>query len=301
MIQRKEKIYASFILYYEHSNKIKQELFHQLEMWIDSYFEYYEIIFVNNTTYTQSEILQHLNPNSKDILFLDLGGNHLQNHALRAGIEFSKGDSVFIIADSNIPDLINQLKNMYEYHNKGCDIVILNTPYSKWKHRLFLKFISKLSKDKISQHHDLLFLISKRVVNIYSLSTSRIFPITALLRNTGYSIFEFHYKPQNKRISLLSKDEYTLYMITFSDFLPQFAFTITLFCFTISLLGIVYAVIMFLFNKNVVPGWTTLFLLLSFGLSGIFMILSILVRYLGLFSKEIQNTPIYSVKQITKL
>lgn len=298
MIKQKEKIYASFVLNY---SDIGSQNFNTLEKWIESYFEYYEIILVNNTKQTHEEIKAQLNPCLKEIMILNLGESALTDQAIRAGIEFSKGDSVFVINTMYFNDFTSILETMYLKHMQGNDIVITGVKYSKLRHRLFLKFISKISKKNSSPNHDLLFVVSKRAVNAYTQIKSKILPLTVTLRSTGFSVFEFLHEAQIKKQSLLSKDEYTLYMMLFSDLLPRFAIWISVACFSISVSGILYAIFMNLAKNNIVEGWTTLFLLISFGLSGIFMILSIIVRYLSLMGKEVQASPSYSVKQISKL
>ena len=299
MINQKEKNYASFILYYDSSIILSVKQFNELETWISSYFEYYELILVNNSILSAHELKQILQPTSNDIMFVDMGRVHIQDHALRAGIEFSKGDSIFIITDGSIPDLIPQLQLMYEEHKNGTDIIVLSACYSKFRHRALLKLVNYVSEEEILVQHEFIFLISKRVLNAYTLTSSKILPLRVLLQITGYKTKAIEYKT-NKNV-LLSKNEYTLYMMMFSDLLPRIAFLISSTCFMVSILGIIYAVYIHLFKQDIAPGWTTLFLLISFGLTGIFGILSIIVRYLGMLGKEIQHGPIYRVKQITKL
>lgn len=299
MIDQKEKNYASFILYYDPSINLNTKQFNELETWIFSYFEYYELILVNNSVLLSHELKQLLQPISNDIMFIDMGGIHVQDHALRAGIEFSKGDSIFIITDGSIPDLLPQLQLMYDEHKNGTDIIVLSARYSKFRHRILLKLINYVSEEEILIQHEFIFLISKRVLNAYTLTSSKILPLRVLLQTTGYKTKVIEYK--TKRKVLLSKNEYTLYMMMFSDLLPRIAFFISNICFTVSIFGIIYAIGVQLFKQDIVSGWTTLFLLISFGLSGIFGILSIIVRYLGMLGKEIQHGPIYKVKQITKL
>ncbi len=299
MINQKEKNYASFVVYYDSLINLSAKQFNELETWISSYFEYYELILVNNSILSAHELKQILQPTSNDIMFVDMGRGHVQDHALRAGIEFSKGDSVFIITDGTIPDLISQLQLMYDEHKNGTDIIVLSTRYSKFRHRAILRLVNWVSEEEILVQHEFIFLISKRVLNTYTLTSSKILPLRVLLQTTGYKTKAIEYKT-NKNV-LLSKNEYTLYMMMFSDLLPRIAFLISSTCFVVSILGIIYAVCIHLFKQDIAPGWTTLFVLISFGLTGIFGILSIIVRYLGMLGKEIQHGPIYRVKQITKL
>ncbi len=299
MINQKEKIYASFVLYYDENTNLTSQQFNQLETWVVSYFDYYEIIIINNSSSNQNTFKQALNPSLKDTMVIDLGGKHLLDHALRAGIEFSKGDSVFIIADTYVSDLTTQLQSMYEKHKKGNDIVTLSSSYSKLRHKLLLQLISKITHEPILLRHDLVYLISKRVVNYYTQTKTHILPLTVLLQDSGYALYQVKYKT-NKKV-LLSKDEYTLYMMMFSDALTRVSFTLSMLCFTASILSVLYALGVHLFKKDIVEGWTTTFLLCSFGFSGIFMILSLIIRYLGLFGKEILDKPMYKTRQITKL
>ncbi|MGL4676063.1 MAG: hypothetical protein ACRCWI_00125 [Brevinema sp.] len=298
MIQ-KEQVYASFIFYYDEKTELDRYLFNQLESWITSYFEYFELILVNNSSLDSNILQTQLEPTLKDVMLIDLGGKHIQDQALRSGIEFSKGDSVFIIIDYTISNIIEQLESLYNYHKDGNDIIILNSNYTTFKYKALLTLTSKFLHKEISLKHNSIFVLSKRVINFCSLTKSRILPLSILLKDSGYNIKQISYTP-TKNVPL-SKDDYTVYMMIFSDLLPQLAFYISIVCLLGSLVGIVYVLLVFIFKQNIVEGWTTLFLLCSFGFSGIFIILSFLTRYLGLLGQELLGTSMYKTKQIKKL
>lgn len=207
---------------------------------------------------------------------------------MKVAIDFSKGDIVFILKESNIENLTTKLEQMYEQHKNGKDIIILTTPYKRFKEKLFLKVMNIITANKFSKNYDLLFLISRRVLNAYTDISSKIMPFSIAVELTGYDTNSILFDTKHKE--RLSKEEYTFYLMMISDIVPKFAFRISLTCFFISTLGAIYAIFVYLSGKVIVEGWTSIFILTSVGFYGVFIILSVITRYFKIFGKEIENT-----------
>ncbi len=57
-----------------------------------------------------------------------------------------------------------------------------------------------------------------------------------------------------------------------------------------------YALYNYLYNKDIVEGWTTLMILISTGFAGLFFIIGMLGEYISRILIETQNRPLYSTK-----
>jgi len=85
-------------------------------------------------------------------------------------------------------------------------------------------------------------------------------------------------------------------LLSFSNFPMRFSFYIGFFmCFLFILLSI-YAVYSYFF-KNAVPGWTSIFLIISFFNSIIFFLLGLISEYVGRIYLEQKNRPIFIVDE----
>jgi dolichol-phosphate mannosyltransferase len=61
-----------------------------------------------------------------------------------------------------------------------------------------------------------------------------------------------------------------------------------------------YSIYQYLYNEKVVAGWTTVMLFVSFSFSGIFIVLSIINKYLSTVIKEIGSMPRFTIESIDK-
>ncbi|PTY41495.1 hypothetical protein [Brachyspira hampsonii] len=118
----KDKNYASFII-----TKIdSKENYKILENYILNKFEYSEIIILLNEPNIKN-MKEYLTPSSDNVLCLNLGKNIDEDNSIRAGLEFSKGDIVFVLKDISIENIENYMDNIYDYNIKGMDIAFLTS------------------------------------------------------------------------------------------------------------------------------------------------------------------------------
>ena len=291
----KDKNYASFII-----TKIdNKENYLKLENYILNKFEYSEIIILIND-YNIKDMKEYLAPNSNNVLCLNLGQNVDENNSIRAGLEFSKGDIVFVIKDLSINKLEEYLDNLYESNKKGIDSSFLISKYYRLKDKLTINLISTFSKHKLKNVYDIIFLVTRRVINAITEDNSKTTPISYVIRDIGYNYNEFECNIKDKKY-YMSKQTRSVYLLLFSEASSNLAASLSLLSATIAIITGIYALIIYLSNNKPVEGWTTTFLFLSFSFTMIFAIFSIIIRYLSVIQKELYNKPNFRVKSVSKL
>ena len=291
----KDKNYASFII-----TKIdNKENYQRLENYILNKFEYSEIIILINDSNIK-DIKEYLSPNSNNVLCLNLGNNIDENNSIRAGLEFSKGDIVFVIKDLSINKLEDYLDNLYESNKKGIDSSFLTSKYYRLKDKLTIILISIFSKHKLKNVYDIIFLVTRRVINAITEDNSKTTPISYVIRDIGYNYNEFECNIRDKKY-YMSKQTRSVYLLLFSEASSNFAASLSLLSAIIAIVTGIYALIIYLSNNKPVEGWTTTFLFLSFSFTMIFAIFSIIIRYLSVIQKELYNKPNFRVKSVSKL
>ncbi|MEI0579824.1 hypothetical protein [Brachyspira pilosicoli] len=291
----KDKNYASFII-----TKIdNKENYQRLENYILNKFEYSEIIILINDSNIK-DIKEYLSPNSNNVLCLNLGNNIDENNSIRAGLEFSKGDIVFVIKDLSINKLEDYLDNLYESNKKGIDSSFLTSKYYRLKDKLTISLISIFSKHKLKNVYDIIFLVTRRVINAITEDNSKTTPISYVIRDIGYNYNEFECNIRDKKY-YMSKQTRSVYLLLFSEASSNFAASLSLLSAIIAIVTGIYALIIYLSNNKPVEGWTTTFLFLSFSFTMIFAIFSIIIRYLSVIQKELYNKPNFRVKSVSKL
>lgn len=291
----KDKNYASFII-----TKIdNKENYQRLENYILNKFEYSEIIILINDSNIK-DIKEYLSPNSNNVLCLNLGNNIDENNSIRAGLEFSKGDIVFVIKDLSINKLEDYLDNLYESNKKGIDSSFLTSKYYRLKDKLTISLISIFSKHKLKNVYDIIFLVTRRVINAITEDNSKTTPISYVIRDIRYNYNEFECNIRDKKY-YMSKQTRSVYLLLFSEASSNFAASLSLLSAIIAIVTGIYALIIYLSNNKPVEGWTTTFLFLSFSFTMIFAIFSIIIRYLSVIQKELYNKPNFRVKSVSKL
>ena len=291
----KDKNYASFII-----TKIdNKENYQRLENYILNKFEYSEIIILINDSNIK-DIKEYLSPNSNNVLCLNLGNNIDENNSIRAGLEFSKGDIVFVIKDLSINKLEDYLDNLYESNKKGIDSSFLTSKYYRLKDKLTINLISVFSQHKLKNVYDIVFLVTRRVINAITEDNSKTTPISYVIRDIGYNYNEFECNIRDKKY-YMSKQTRSVYLLLFSEASSNFAASLSLLSAIIAIVTGIYALIIYLSNNKPVEGWTTTFLFLSFSFTMIFAIFSIIIRYLSVIQKELYNKPNFRVKSVSKL
>lgn len=131
----KDKNYASFII----TDIPSKENYKILENYILNKFEYSEIIILINNSNIQN-VKEYLNPLSDNVLCITLSENIDEDNSIRAGLEFSKGDIVFVLRDISIENIENYIDNIYEYNIQGLDTVFLTTKLFNLKDKILYKF-----------------------------------------------------------------------------------------------------------------------------------------------------------------
>lgn len=291
----KDKNYASFII-----TKIdNKENYQRLENYILNKFEYSEIIILINDSNIK-DMKEYLSPNSNNVLCLNLGENIDENNSIRAGLEFSKGDIVFIIKDLSINKLEDYLDNLYESNKKGIDSSFLTSKYYRLKDKLTISLISIFSKHKLKNVYDIIFLVTRRVINAITEDNSKTTPISYVIRDIGYNYNEFECNIKDKKY-YMSKQTRSVYLLLFSEASSNLAASLSLLSAIIAVITGIYALVIYLSNNKPVEGWTTTFLFLSFSFTMIFAIFSIIIRYLSVIQKELYNKPNFRVKSVFKL
>ena len=291
----KDKNYASFII-----TKIdSKENYKRLENYILNKFEYSEIIILINDSNIKN-MKEYLNPSSNNVLCLNLRQNIDEDNSIRAGLEFSKGDVVFVIKDLSINNIEYYLDNLYESNEKGVDASFLTSKYYKFKDKLTINLISSFSKHKLKNVYDILFLVTRRVINAITEDSSKTTPISYIIRDIGYSYNELEYNIKNKKY-YMSKQTRSVYLLLFSEASSNFTASLSLLSALIAVVTGIYALIIYLSDNKPVEGWTTTFLFLSFSFTMIFAIFSLIIRYLSVIQKELYNKPNFRVKSVFKL
>ena len=257
-------------------------------------------------------MLLSLREKYKNIRIVSLSRNFGLQPALHAGIEHAKGDYI-VVMDGDLqdpPELIPELINTIA--GRDIDIVVgrrqsrmegwLKSQLIKWFHNIIEPRYSK-----VKQYDTGNFCILRRVVAVAILNAGekqRYFP--GLRSHVGFKVDYFDYKRQ-ERAGGSPKMTYRRLFSLAGDALFNFSKWPIRVCFYIGLAGLVIfflAIIYTLLSKmmGLAPlGWSSTFIsIYLFGSLQLFF-LGVIGEYVFRVYKEVQDRPIYVVREIYDL
>lgn len=272
----------------------------------------YEIIFVNDGS--KDNTLQMINekvssdPHIKGINFSRNFGHQI---AITAGLDNCKGDAAVVI-DADLQDPPHIILEMVKKWEEGYDVIFgkrveragesaFKLLTAKW----FYRFINRLSDVDIPLDTGDFRLMDRNALDQFlSMRESYRF-VRGMVAWIGFNQTFVEYDresrfagttkyPLKKMLRLasdaiLSFSNTPLKVATFVGFITSFA----------AFVGIVYALIMRIFIKDYVEGWTLL--MISILLIGgiILLVLGIIGEYVGRIYGEIKRRPLYIIKEKT--
>jgi len=303
----KEKSFLSVVVYtYNQIKKLSKKIL-DIDYFLSENFENYEIIIVNNgsTDETEKEIKNISKLIKGNTTLINLNKKQNIETAILAGTEIAIGD--FIIEIENIetkfkPSIILEL---FKKCTSGFDVVsAIATNYQKGS-EIFYKLFNKINNLNVNLKTETLRIITRRALNQALRSKEKNRYRKILYLNTGFPHETIYYKSKKQiKSNKTLKEKINLgleMLLSFSNIGLDFAFLLSFVFLLISILIGAYTVYVYLTYKQVLSGWTTIMLFLSFGFSGFFLITGILVKLLTMVLHETKDRPQYSVKSVQRI
>lgn len=269
----------------------------------------YKIILVDDGSKdkTWQKILENSKKNKK-IYGIKFTKNFGHQSAIMAGINSADSDYVFF-SDVDLQDPPELLEKMYyEILSKKINIVFgkrLNNNenfFKKYTSILFYKFFNLLSDTKIHEQTSDFLLMDKKVLKELKKVKEKDIFLRGLIPWFGFNstYLEFQREKRNKGNSGWSFKKMIDFSLTaflsFSNFPMRLSFYLSLISIIIFLSLSVFAIYSYL-STSVVRGWTSLFLVIAFFNTIIFLILGIMGEYIGRTYINSKEKPLYIIDQ----
>ncbi len=306
----KEKTFVSAVVYVYNAEKVIAGFLRELDTYLDSRYEIFEIILVND--YSVDETRQEIKKAAKDlkgtITVINLAWRHKKELAMLAGTDLAIGDFVFEL-ESTRPDFsLNLLTDLYEKAVSGFDVVYAFPKDStRFKSKLFYWLLNRLSHLNVDEHTETAKIVSRKALNRALLERGKVRYRKVLYKSGGFPTATLEYLPQRQS---LGNDEMTLLQkltlasdvfIVFSNIGTQVAMMFSAISLIVSVLIGVYAAYVYLSGQATISGWTTTMLFLSAGFAGIFLTLTIIAKYIGTILMEQRRGNLYTVEALDKI
>jgi polyisoprenyl-phosphate glycosyltransferase len=271
----------------------------------------FEIIFVNDGSKdTTLEILRGLHGVDRRVKVVDLSRNFGHQIAVSAGLAYTDGDAVAII-DADLQDPPELILQMLEIRNSGYDVVYGVRRARKGESRFklltakwFYRILNRLSETQIPLDCGDFRLLDRRAVDALLRMREQHRLLRGMWSWIGFRQYALEYDrapraagqtkyPFRKMLRLaldgiLSFSVVPLRMVSFMGVATAI----------LSSIGILYALVLRLFTRVWVPGWTMLFIGMMF-LGGMQMLaIGVAGEYIGRIYTEVKQRPLYLVREV---
>ncbi len=289
--------------------KVLDKLFARLLPVLEKY--NYELIFVDDGSKDKTaELIKKKARQNNRIKLISFQRNFGHQIALSCGYDYAKGDCV-ISLDADLQDPPEVIDKMIEKWRQGFKIVYgqrldreTDSFFKRTTADLFYKLINYLSDVKLPQHVADFRLLDREVVDFLRKLPEKSRFLRGLVAWPGYESAVVQYKRDPRaagktHYSLAKMINFALEgIISFSTKPLYLATYLGFFSAIIGGLGILYAVVgRIFFSQYWVTGWTALFVSIMF-MGGVQLItIGIIGEYIGKIYKELQNRPLYLVKE----
>lgn len=269
----------------------------------------YKIYFIDDGSEDNTwQIIKKLSSLDNNILAIKLSRNFGHQNAICAGID--KADSDFVaFLDVDLQDPPELIEDMYnKIISNNLNIIFAQRSTSKENFlkkitsKLFYKIFNYLSEVKIPENTSDFRIIDKKVlIELKKFKEQNPF-YRGIVKWIGFKSDKilFERPKRTKGITGWTPKKMINFSIdglmSFSNFPMRFSFYLSFIMCVIFILLSIYALVSY-FSENTVPGWTSVFLIVSFFNIIVFFLLGLISEYVGRIHLETKNRPNYIIDE----
>lgn len=267
-----------------------------------------EFIFVDDGSDDKSlELIKNLSVRDKRVKFLSFSRNFGHQLALKAGIDYATFDGV-VSLDADLQHPVELIPEMIEKWNSGADVVYTkrldnSLPWFKrTTSKLFYLIANSLSQVKLEDGVADFRLLDKKVIKALVKYQETDLFIRGIIPSLGFTQEAIEYVPNERfagetKYSFFKMIRFALTGITSLSAKPlYFSIYIGVFFAMLAFVYGIYAVYIFSWGTEAVPGWTSIIatILLIGGIQ--FIMIGVIGLYLGKIFAQTKQRPHYIIE-----
>lgn len=310
MLLNKEKNFISAVVYVYNQEKIIGTFLDSLNDCLGKTFEKYEIICVDDSSSDNSveEIKKYAADHSECMIsVLHMSFYQGLELSMNAGVDLAIGDFVYEFDSPGDAAPASLILDTYFHALEGYDIVTAAPKTQSHKlSSLFYFVFNRVSGTQYMLRTELFRILSRRAINRVKSLNRVISYRKAVYANCGLSMDVLFYDQDTAAPKLDKKTRHSQSetavdaLIMYTDLAYRCSMIFSLLMMFIVLVSGIYTVFIYCSGRPV-AGWTTTMLFLSVGFLGIFILITVLIKYVSLIFKLNFNRQKYITESIEKL
>lgn len=301
-VTNKEKNFISAVVYLHDDGAQAVRFFEALRAELDAHFEQYELVAVDDacTGSTVPALREWAREMEKPLTILHLSLHQGRETAMNAGLDAAIGDYVYEFDSTQTPYPMELVFEAYRAAMKGSDIVSVCPKETAGSSRMFYRVFNANSNSAYRLRTDAFRLVSRRAVNrVHASSTTLPYRKAAYAASglrTADLTFDGRVTDDSSGRFELAMDSLALY----TDAGYRLSAGIAIVMMFLALAELAYTLIIFC-TGHPIEGWTTMMFVLTLGLSGLFAVLTIIIKYLSLLVDLVFKKQNYLIESIEKI
>lgn len=297
----KSENYVSVVMLFHNDAGRVKEVVERYNRFFKEHFKYYEFIFVDNASNDDTvKLLKELNVKNT---LIELPSEYKPAAAIEAGIDCAVGDYIYEIMDVAVDFDNSVFGDMYDACQKGNDFVYAVPKKSKLASRIFYYILNKnLHRRTHTKLTSSVCILSSRrgqnrVTSIGNRNVNRNIAYALVGLSCAYVDVDCSYRNRRgffENFSLMIDS-----FIYYTSFITHALVCATMIFVAASLALGLYSIISY-FCDEIVEGWTSTILYVSCGFAALFLVLSLIIKYLEHILKNTTNGDSYVYKNLTK-
>lgn len=271
----------------------------------------YELIIVDDGSKDKTlEIVEEIAKNDKKVKVISFSRNFGHQSAVTAGLKEATGDAVVII-DADMQDPPELIKDMLKLWEDGNEVVYAvrkkrrgESIFKVLSAKMFYKLLYSLSDVEIPKDAGDFRLVDRKVVDVINSLPEHNKYLRGLFSWVGFKQKPIKYVRKER---FAGKTKYPLKkmlklaydgIISFSNKPLKLIGSIGLFSIVLSFILLIYSICSYIFNwNNLVPGWASIMVSISFFAGVQLVSIWIMSEYISRIYDESRNRPEYIIKK----
>lgn len=303
-------IFVSVVFPCSNAADILRERILETHLLLKSHYHFYEIIVIDDNSADETqEVLAPLLESLDSLRVICLARVHGLEVAASAGIDTSIGDYIVVLSPATDP--IANIPELVELTQKKKSVIygLPDTPVTSWfsLRPLFSLFFSWYSKKflniDIQRGASLLRAMDRSMANTFTQNRNKQRSLRVMTAFIRYASFGYHYKQLEGATGRLRNSFWRDLDMAFdilTSISPNPMRMISRLSFVFAFLTLsynIYVIAIYLFKKDVLPGWATLSLEITSLFFMMFVVLAIFSEYVGKLLNEVKGEESYSIAQ----